>query len=74
MNNNRNIRIAHINIRSLFAGFGEFVQIVLSERFDIVAVTETWLTPNILNDIISIPGFKFYKQDRGGRFEYATTS
>ena len=65
MNNNRNIRIAHVNIRSLFAGFGEFVDIVLSECYDIIAITETWLTPDIPSDVISIPGFTFYRQDRG---------
>lgn len=65
MSNNQNLRIAHINVRSLIAGFGEFVDIVLSEGFDIIAVTETWLTPDILNNITSIPGFTFYRQDRG---------
>lgn len=79
MNNNHNIRISHINVRSLFTGFGEFVQIVLQEKFHIIAVTETWLTPHISTNLISIPGYNFFRQDRtlgrgGGVGVYVSTA
>lgn len=65
MNKKQNISIAHINVRSLLAGFGEFVQIVQEHNFTVIAVTETWLTRNIADNVISIPNYVFYRLDRG---------
>lgn len=65
MNNKCSLSIAHVNVRSLLAGFGEFVQIIQEKHFTVIAVTETWLTEDILDDVISVPGYVFYRQDRG---------
>ena len=37
---------------------------VFSQDFDIAAVTETWLTKNIADADISIPGYNLYRCDR----------
>lgn len=61
------IRFAHINVRSLFTGFRELMQIIFEEKFDVVAITETWLTPDILNEAVRIPGYNFIRNDRINR-------
>jgi len=37
---------------------------VYSQDFDIAAVTETWLTKNIADSDISIPGYSLYRCNR----------
>lgn len=61
------VRFAHINVRSLFTGFRELIQIIREENFDVVAITESWLTPDTLDEAVKIPGFKFIRNDRLGR-------
>lgn len=61
------IRFAHINVRSLLTGFQELVQIIHDENFDVVAITESWLTPDILDEAVNIPGYHFIRNDRLSR-------
>ena len=60
MNKNRHksskFKIAHLNLRSIFTGFQEFVDMVETNDFDVIAVTETWLTPNVSSDMVSLNG------------------
>nr|CAH7732385.1 unnamed protein product [Callosobruchus chinensis] len=37
------------------------------KNFDVVAVTETWLTPNYSSSVVNIPGYIFHRLDRDGR-------
>lgn len=60
----KKLKIGHLNVRSLFTGFDEFQSLVLNNDLDIVGVTETWLSDNIVSDIVGIDGFKFYRKDR----------
>lgn len=57
-------KIAHVNVRSLFTGFGDLVQAVLDNDISILAVSETWLAPEVPNNMVSIPDFHFYRKDR----------
>lgn len=61
------MKFAHINIRSLFPKLEVFKETVLTENFDVVAVTETWLNDNITNNMLSIPGYIFLRNDRLAR-------
>ena len=56
---NVNLKIAHLNIRSLNAPnkFGEIASAILNHKFDLFALSETWLNDSISNDLFSIPGY-----------------
>ena len=64
--NNNNIKIAHLNVRSL-KNRGHFVQvkdIVASHNFDVFTISETWLDHTVSNLEIEIPGYDIYRIDR----------
>lgn len=58
------MKLAHLNIRSLFPKIGTLREYVLEQNFDVVAITETWLTGDIPSDLVCIPGYKFLRKDR----------
>ena len=56
----RGLTICHFNIRSLNANF-KTLDIYLSQlkvKFDIIAISETWFTPNTVTDVFNIAGYK----------------
>lgn len=61
------MNIAHINIRSLYPSFNELKDVVGDENFMILGVTETWLSPEIGNDVLGIDGYGLVRNDREGR-------
>nr|CAI5825561.1 unnamed protein product [Callosobruchus analis] len=71
------IKICHVNVRSLLNRFNEFKQQVFN-KYDIIAVTETWLTDNIADSAISIVGYTIFRYDRlsrgGGIAVYVKTN
>lgn len=58
------LHLAHLNLRSIFTGFPDFCNLVRTRDFDIIGVTETWLRNNTATEIVSIPGYMFFRQDR----------
>lgn len=54
------IRIAHINIRSLVPKMGEIKAYIYNNNIDVLAVTETWLNPEVKGDAVGIDGFSFF--------------
>lgn len=58
------MKIAHLNVRSMFTGFDEFLTLVHRENFDIILLTETWLTDVITSNLFNIPGYIFFRHDR----------
>jgi hypothetical protein len=72
---NVHLKIAHINIRSLNAPnkFGEIASAILNHKFDLFALSETWLNDSISNDLFSIPGYCPLIRS-GGVAVYVTTS
>ena len=67
--NNNNIKIAHLNVRSL-KNRGHFVQvkdIVTSHNFDVFTISETLLDHTVSNLEIEIPGYDIYRIDRQGK-------
>lgn len=61
------MKIAHLNVRSLISGFNDFRHLVYENEFDIVALSETWLSNDIDSDIISLQGYNLFRKDRTGR-------
>ena len=59
---NLTLNIGHINARSLG---DEISSLVLNEKFDIFAVSETWLNSGITSNQLHIPGFsQLFRLDR----------
>lgn len=58
------MKLVHINLRSLLSKF-DILQAEISEcDYDIVAVSETWLSSAVSNDVVSIDGFRLLRRDR----------
>ena len=59
------IKIEHVNAQSLLSNFNE-IEILLSNRdVDILCISESWLLPDMQNNLISIPGYSIYRCDSG---------
>jgi hypothetical protein len=61
------LKLGHINVRSLFTGFSELVNIVKDNNLDIVALSETWLTKDTNSQTISFDGYTLFRKDRQNR-------
>lgn len=61
------LKLIHINIRSLLSKLTAFKDFISASAYDVVAVSETWLSGSILSDAVSIDGFELLRADRGGR-------
>ena len=59
-----NLRVAHLNMRSLNTGFDEMCSLVCDFEFDVFGVTETWLHPDTPSDNYNIPGYTMLSSDR----------
>lgn len=59
-----NLILCHFNVRSLTKQFDEFKNYILSESFDIITISETWLTADIPDYVVDIPGYQLYRNDR----------
>ena len=56
---NVNLKLAHLNVCSLNAvnKFEEIASIVLNQKYDIFALSKTWLNDSIPSNLFSIPGY-----------------
>lgn len=61
------IRLAHVNIRSLYPKLKDLEYYVLDKKIDILAVSETWLDAATDTSALHINHYKFFRRDRGGR-------
>ena len=55
-------KILHMNVRSLFGKIAEIGAVF--NYFDVIVITETWLTDSIPDSVVSISGFNLFRQDR----------
>ena len=62
-----NISVRYLNARSLSNKIRNFQGLIYSSNFNIVGVTETWLTTDITNKEILPKGFNIYRKDRQSR-------
>ncbi len=66
----KSLALCHLNIQSMRRNTEKLkhVEIQLSGKYDIITVSETWLSPNILNDAYTINGYyPLFRRDRMGR-------
>lgn len=62
-----NITVAHLNVRSMASRekFYLVKQTIVHHNYDIFVISESWLDPSTTNNDIQIPGYVFFRQDRG---------
>ena len=60
----RGFRVSHLNVRSMVNKMDEIRLLIQSKPFDIFTVSETWLTPSILDSEVSLSGYTLVRQDR----------
>ena len=58
------LKVGHINARSIPKNIDEIRRLAVSVSFDILAVSETWLTNNVPNDRVLINGYNITRTDR----------
>ncbi|WP_143217082.1 endonuclease/exonuclease/phosphatase family protein, partial [Acinetobacter baumannii] len=63
----KGLRLAHLNVRSIFHKLDELQLIMENKPFDILTISETWLSDNIPTNEINIPGYKTQRKDRVGK-------
>lgn len=61
------IALAHINIRSLLPKLNEVEALIKFNKFNILALSETWLNNDIDTSHINIDGYNLFRSDRGTR-------
>ena len=70
---NKGVKIGHLNIRSLLKKIDEINILIHQNSFDILAISETWLSDKIPNELVNIPGLMYIERiDRVmvGVFQY----
>lgn len=60
-------KLAHINARSLSAGFNNIKENILENDYNIFLISETWLSDTIDNRAVEIEGYHLVRADRTGR-------
>lgn len=60
-------KVAQFNIRSIFTGFHDFKSLVEDCDFDLIFLTETWLSDGDETATFIIPGYRLIREDRRGR-------
>lgn len=61
------MRFAHINVRSLLNNFDNLKQHVFENDYNIIGITESWLNSDIDDEVTSLNGYYFVRQDRETR-------
>lgn len=61
------IRMCHMNCQSLHVHLDEFRHFFNNSGFHLICMSETWLRPEIVDNLVSLPGYKLYRCDREGR-------
>lgn len=65
--NFKEFRIAHLNVRSLQPKIDQVSLLLTEHKFDMFAITETWLDPRVPNNNVAVEGYNLYRHDRCGR-------
>ena len=58
------ITLAQLNIRSLLPKLGELRDHILLSNYSVLCLTETWITPTIPDEVITIGGYNLVRRDR----------
>ena len=60
----KGLKIAHLNIRSLYNKLDEITFILCKSEIDILCISESWLDNSITDNEINIPGYIIERRDR----------
>ena len=63
----RIFRVGHLNINKLCNKVHSVKELLQHKSLDVLALTETWLSPNIDNNELEIEGYSFFCEDRGAK-------
>ena len=66
-NSSLNLRIGHLNGQSISRHFPDILTILDTYKPHILAISESWLKPNISSKLFQIPGYKLERVDRLGK-------
>lgn len=61
------MEFCHLNVRSLRAGFHVFSDLIREYDFDIVSLSETWLSSDVKDVGLSVQDYNIVRKDRDGR-------
>lgn len=67
--NINNVKIAHLNVRSLKCRdhFLLVKETILSNKFDVFTISESWLDASVSDLEIEVPGYNIYRVDRSNK-------
>ena len=57
-------RFSLMNVRSLLPKIDELSARISCQRTNVIAITESWLSEDIDDNLLSIEGFNIYQKDR----------
>ena len=60
------LKLAHLNVRSLFNKLDEVLNLACTFDLDVLAITETWLGPNVDDGLIKLNNYRCVRRDRDG--------
>ena len=56
--------VCHANVRSLTARFEEVTALIDAHKPDLLCLSETWLTDNVLDSYLVFSGYRLHRADR----------
>ena len=59
-----NVSFGHLNVRSLYSKIDQVSHIINKYKYDVFAVSETWLDSTVADSEIAIDGYDVYRRDR----------
>ncbi len=60
----KGVVFAHLNVRSIRNKMDDVKYIAENENVDVFTISETWLSSNICDNELSIPGYHLFRRDR----------
>ena len=61
------LRVGHLNVRSVTKHLDDINHLLVSERLDVLCLSETWLSENMDSSTLVFPGYTVVRRDRSGR-------
>ena len=62
----RGLKIAHLNVNRLVNKLDGVRELMSTYNFDVLKLSETWLSSNISDCEVTIPGYTLVRKDRNG--------
>ena len=60
----KGLKLVHLNVRSLLKKMDQVRLLLRDSEVDILSISETWLKTHLHSNLVSIQGYKLYRQDR----------